>query len=971
MGQTVQLKAKGLYTAPNDFTGAPDGAWDVGDDVVIDQRELAESRRGFEALPFALPSPADRLRRFTWYQDRLIAHYGGDKTAYYDSALGWQTDAGSFPDPDPLTARARFLQTSKNLYLTTSSGVWKKDTFNGAWRRAGVPPALDMTCVTTGVSGFFLPNEDVAVTATATSGSPNLTLISSLAGIFVGQYVIGTGIPANTTVLSITQSQTVLTTTGNTTAGSTSVTNIPTNSGLAAGVLVSGPGIPPGARVVTVTGTGPYTVTLSLPATATATGAALTFSSDPTVTLSNNATSTSSGTTYRFSRGSQIAYQQVWGIKDANGLVTYGAPTAPSFVTNTTGSSTNVQVNFSIPSGITTSHFYQLYRSVQTSGAGVTPDAEVQLVFEGNPTAGDLTAGFVQVTDITPDSMKGLTLYTAPSQQGATAANAPPPLCRDIAFYRGYTIYANVTFKQRLSLNILAVGGTNGVQVGDTITIGGVTFTGAASENTATGQFLVQTSGTPAQNIAATAASLVRVINRWASSTSVYAYVVSGFTDVPGKIRIEERGVGGPQLAVTSNRGTWTSPALPTSGTTVQTTADNKKNWLIISKNGEPESTPEANFAFAGDDVADILRVIPLRDYVFILKTDGVYRLTGTNYPFNVEPFNPTLVLVAPDSAVALADNVYGLFNQGVTQLSDGGTNVISPPIDDIVRQLFGTAISTVAQQSLGCAYETDKAYLLALPQGSGDAIATQGYRYSYATSTWTRFSRSFSALWVHPTEDKLYIGNNSNVISRERKTGTFRDYADEEFAVTITAVSGTTVTLSSILGINPGDILAQGSLSFSQIRSVDAATNSVVLEQLSTFANGAASVFPAITNVIRWKPISGGNPAVVRQANEGLVLFKSGQFNTGSVSFATDISQSFEAVPIRGYISGGWGQFAWGVLPWGGNVRPRDVRFYVPRNKQYGSQHTVELRIRAAWSAWKCSGVSLAFEDIGIEVGK
>src|SRR5690606_38690766 len=101
----------------------------------------------------------------------------------------------------------------------------------------------------------------------------------------------------------------------------------------------------------------------------------------------------------------------------------------------------------------------------------------------------------------------------------------------------------------------------------ETITIGGVTYTAKATENIANAELDLASVGSAAQNIRDTALSLVRVINRHASST-VYAYYLSGPDDLPGKMLLEERGIGGSAFSLTSNAAaaTW-SPPLPSSGT--------------------------------------------------------------------------------------------------------------------------------------------------------------------------------------------------------------------------------------------------------------------------------------------------------------------------------------------------------------------------------------------------------------------
>ena len=61
----------------------------------------------------------------------------------------------------------------------------------------------------------------------------------------------------------------------------------------------------------------------------------------------------------------------------------------------------------------------------------------------------------------------------------------------------------------------------------------------------------------------------MRVINSYAANTTVYAYYVSTPDTAPGKILIEERGVGGSAFVAVANNSTCGNcfvPPIPTSG---------------------------------------------------------------------------------------------------------------------------------------------------------------------------------------------------------------------------------------------------------------------------------------------------------------------------------------------------------------------------------------------------------------------
>lgn len=969
--QQINLKLKGLYLASNDFSGVPDGALDEANNIVIDEDNLGEPRRGFQQLVGTLPLVSDRINRFTNYQGFKVVQYRDSKVASYNAGV-YTTYSGTFNHPDPSLAKLRFVEAQQNLFWSTSAGIIKLDAIGNVPAAAGIPKGLDLQLALTGSSGFFGTNEAATVTGNTTNLSANLTFLSSIDGIIVGQIVFGTGIPAGTTVSSITPSVTTLITTGDITAGSASMTNVPTSSGLTVGNFISAAGVPEGTRITVIAGAGPYTITMSNAAIATTTAVPVTFSSDPVVTMSANATATAT-VSITFSEGSQVGYRLIFGKRDANNNVPVGSPSQFAVISNTTGATTNVQLTSSIPSGITTSHFYQAYRTNQTASTAISPSDDEQLVHEATVTSTDLTNGYVQFTDSTPDSLRGANLYTSTNEEGISQANDPPPYAKDFCLFRNFGIYVNVKSKQRKKLTILAVGAPSGVQIGNTLTIGGITFTAAAAEVIATGTFQVFTTGTAAQNIADTANSLIRVINRYATNTVTYAYLLSGPNDLPGQMLLEERGTGGSSFAITASaNGTAYSPALPTSGTTVSSSQDIYKNGVMIAKEGQFEAVPQINLIFAGTASAEILRIIPLREYALILKQDGIYRLTGTSLSsMQIQPFDVTVNLIAPDTAVSLSNEVWGLFDQGVCSISDTGTNVRSRPIENVTKMLVSLAPTAVKTVSFGIAYETDRKYILSLPSSSGDTSTNQQYIFHTFTNAWTRWTRTATAGTVDKVDDRIYFGNSdSNTASYERKDNTYTDYVDESFGVSITASSGKTITLNSVTGITVGDVLYQSSSAASIITSINLGAIQVTVADTLTWTVAAASILPAINSTIQWKPMVAGNPAYVRQYSEGNIVFKRARFNTGAVNMYSDVSQGFESTPlITGFTVATWGTFPWGNQPWGGVNRPRSARFLVPQNKQMCSQLSARLELRNGYSNWAVEGLTMSYNDVNQEV--
>lgn len=163
------------------------------------------------------------------------------------------------------------------------------------------------------------------------------------------------------------------------------------------------------------------------------------------------------GTTGFLLDDSAVAYRMLWGYRDANNNLIRGAPSQRIVASNSSGNPTDIELTFIIPDTITTEYFYQIYRSQGTATALDEPSDELQLVIEGNPTSGEIAAKSFTVVDITPYSLMRETLYTSPSQEGIQNANNEPPLACDMDIFKDSAFYANITYKQTLSLALIGV----------------------------------------------------------------------------------------------------------------------------------------------------------------------------------------------------------------------------------------------------------------------------------------------------------------------------------------------------------------------------------------------------------------------------------------------------------------------------------------------------------------------------------
>lgn len=678
----------------------------------------------------------------------------------------------------------------------------------------------------------------------------------------------------------------------------------------------------------------------------------------------------------------QCAYRATIQRTDANSNVITGYPSQRLWAYNSAGGSRNLSLTMYLPSEAAAGDVVQVYRTDQASGvASDSAGDEMGLVYQYELASGDIAAGYITFTDSVTDALRGATLYTSPSQEGIAQANDRPPLAKDVTLYKSnYLLYANTQTKQRLSVTLV---GTSGL-TGKTITLGGVTYNFGAAEIVSGGgspQVLVSATGVAATDIDLTARSLVRVINRYASNTTIYAYYLSGADDLPGQILIEEKGVGASAFTLQASDTTISGmffPAPPVSpSTNTKSTSSNsvQKNAVYYSKSQQPEHVPPLNYLLVGPANKDILRVVALRDSAIVIKEEGVYRITGENpQSFTVVPIDLTVYCKAADSVTVLANQVFMLSNQGVVAISESGVQVISREIEPNLLPLL--QVSALSSYTAAFAYESERSYFLSTITTTADTTANQTFVYNIFTRTWVRWTFGFYAGIVEPGADKMYFSKPSAAIAYvERKEFTDDDYADPEYSCTITSISGSTVELTTATAPLVGYVISKSGTGI-PIASVTIISGgyrvTMLTEPPAAWTTGAATIYPSVGMHIEWQDWTYQNPDVLKQVRQIGILADS-QSNTNSVTsldatFRTNFDPETEDVTIEVPTSG-WGS-AWGSTPWGGGDSVGYPTF-VPRNKQYCTRMALGVKHRNAKEHISIAGCCFSFESASDRIGR
>lgn len=695
-----------------------------------------------------------------------------------------------------------------------------------------------------------------------------------------------------------------------------------------------------------------------------------------------------------FGNNTGAAYRATLTRTDENGNKIVSAPSSRDLIINSGASAAPVLYIY-IPSSATLTdsstavaadYLLKVYRTTITASTGADSFGdECALVYQVTLTSTDLTNGYVSITDQVMTGSEGESLYTNASQEGDAQGNFLPPLARDIALYKSdYLIYANCTQYHRLYVTLLSAAILyNGGAYGKSITIGGVTYTGAAAQNVGANQFQVYNTANTAFNIGETAKHLCDLINRSASNTTIYAYYPSPSDNI-GQIYLVARSHSSSGFGFSCNDTTCASAFSPTPSTTPPTSGDlfskaeSQPNYIYYSKQAEPEAVPLLNYFTVGPSNKEILAVRSLRDCLIIISEGGVYRMTGdTPSSFNVTALDLTVICKAVDSIAVVSNTVFMLSNQGVVAITDTGVQIVSHDIDPNILPLL--SYSTIGTYAYGIGYESDHQYILSVMTDSTDTYNTQTYVYNIFTQAWTRWTYGISCGVVENNADKLYFARPGyEILYRERKALTIDDYSDPEFTADTTSLSGTSLVLNSASTIKEGDVVSQTISSTTTYITIDTIVQNgnvytcTLREAVpSDWVTGTANttVWPSIEMVIQWNDwTSQGLQGKLKRVRELSVL--ADPIGTNSTlseltcGFRSETDGTEDEVTIQSD-SSGWGYSPWGEFPWGGVTDTWAYRTYIPQRKVYC--RTLKIRVTHKQALERCSisGLAITFDPI------
>jgi hypothetical protein len=467
------------------------------------------------------------------------------------------------------------------------------------------------------------------------------------------------------------------------------------------------------------------------------------------------------------------------------------------------------------------------------------------------------------------------------------------------------------------------------------------------------------------------------VINAFASNTTIDAFYTSGSTDLPGRIQFIERDFGGSAFSFNCSSGTTigqnffpslsTSPTVTTNTTSVALTSQNR---FYYSKLNEFEATTALGFFDVGARNFPILRVLALRDSTIIIKAEGAYRLTGDSpTSFNIVPIDLTIKSKAVESFVTLANQVYGLTDQGIVAVNETGVTVVSRDIEQDIIPIL--PLNATVDQAYAISYESDRTYIVSVPLIQSDTTAVTSYVFNVFTKKWTQWPFGILSGIVSEADDKLYKSlPNSDEILKERKNFNNSDYLSLNETCTIVSIVGPEVTIT---GFNPqvGWLLSQVGTELRIVAIAQSGSNFVCTlesEPPISWAPGAAILLTAINFQIQFYPWHADQPNALKLVRQVKVL--SDNININNSITGLDVTIETDASPLESTVTIEtdavfWGSAPWGVSPWGGVAESYAYPTWPPKDKCYVRTMTIGINHNRAGERISIAGYGIEFEFI------
>ena len=127
------------------------------------------------------------------------------------------------------------------------------------------------------------------------------------------------------------------------------------------------------------------------------------------------------------------------------------------------------------------------------------------------------------------------------------------------------------------------------------------------------------------------------------------------------------------------------------------------------------------------------------------------------------------------------------------------------------------------------------------------------------------------------------------------------------------------------------------------------------------------STIYKPIVCRIKWQPVTGTNPGLLKQFIECTLLFRQPTSNQMKIGFETNFSPNYTSNSLSTFDSGQWGGFDFGTIPWSGfdHTYVQALRVGIPASKQRCAWIQPSVEANAAFNSFSCAGISIILEGM------
>lgn len=430
--------------------------------------------------------------------------------------------------------------------------------------------------------------------------------------------------------------------------------------------------------------------------------------------------------------------------------------------------------------------------------------------------------------------------------------------------------------------------------------------------------------------------------------------------------------VSASQITISATHGSEYDPALPEISATAQNlNSEVLQNVVAWTKTEQPEHFVLVDYQFVGNAQTPILAAFTAGDSVWLLKGkgDGIYRFSGTGElnGFRVDHVDVTTWLLHGSLACALDESVFAWTSKGLVQVDEAGVVEISKPaLGDSASPLLGLSHAVSGPGTYAVANAKDREVVFGLPDADFSGVSSVAVvlnTRNRALTQWFSGTKSFRCACYDPSTQLLMFGaSTSGQPAIERAFSDPYITSDLEFAITVSAVSGTSVTINGGSGWTPvvGDAVEITNGVYARVITVGDATH-FTIDYTATYGalgTGATRAFKAFQALIGWTSQASRSPATSKRFREWITHF-------GAAAGLRDWSILLSAMREGGAFQATLNY----SLPYDIGGGGRDHRAIVHEDAATGTQLVALISITQACAQWAIDGYTLVYEPLSTRV--